>query len=378
MGTIKKEHIKEINIFRAISILAVIMIHATSESIGKINKQSLYYPIYNGLNIFSSFAVPTFIFLSGLVMFYTYYDRALTRETLLRFYKKRLLYIFLPYVTISTLYYAIKLSLNTADLTFAVGLKQYAYQLLTGSTYAHLYFMLLIIQFYLVFPFLLVLAKCKGMSRFMFIIGVILQWGYIFLNSEVIQYMTDIPEILHKRASLFPTYLAYYLLGATIGIYYSQFKKWFLEGQTSLTKTKTYITYLSYALWLASGLYYSYIYYMGRANNNWSHSKVYDLLLFSFTIFSCIVLLHLSYWIIVEGGRMLVGLLTHLGLASFGVYFFHPAILLYYRKAVVAFDLQLKHPFYYGGAFLIALIVSWAMTALLMKFPEWSWIIIGR
>ena len=115
--TMKREHIKEINIFRAIAILAVIMIHATSESINKINKESLYYVFYNGLNVFSSFAVPSFIFLSGLVMFYTYYDRTLTRTELLSFYKKRLLYIVLPYIVISTIYYAVKWSLgNSLDL----------------------------------------------------------------------------------------------------------------------------------------------------------------------------------------------------------------------------------------------------------------------
>lgn len=374
MGTIRKQQIREIYIFRAIAILAVIMIHATSESIGKINKESLYYPLYNGLNVFSSFAVPTFIFVSGLVMFYTYYDRTLTRTELLGFYKKRLLYIVLPYIVISTIYFTMKLTMN-AQISLGVGLKQYAVQLLTGGAYTHLYFVFLIIQFYLLFPLLLILAKRKGVAPYLFLIGVAVQWGYIFLNSEVIQYLDFLPNILHKRASLFPTYLAYYLLGAALGIYYHQFKKWFVVDQASLFSVKSLVTYLFYALWLISGLYYAYIYNMGRVYNVWSHPKVYDLLWFIFSILSSVVLLHLSYWIMARGGRKVVHLLMHLGIASFGVYFFHPLVLLLYRKAVV--DLPLKHPFYYGSAFAIALIVSWLATALLMKFPRWSWILIG-
>lgn len=370
----KKQQIKEIYIFRAIAILAVIMIHATSESIGKINKESLYYPLYNGLNIFSSFAVPTFIFLSGLVMFYTYYDRVLTRTDLLGFYKKRLLFIVIPYIVISTLYFTMKLSMN-AQISLGEGFKQYMVQLLTGGAYAHLYFIFLIIQFYVLFPLLLSLAKVRGIAPYLFLIGVAVQWGYIFLNSEVIQYMDDLPNILHRRASLFPTYLAYYLLGATLGIYYLQFKKWFVVSQSSLFSVKSLVTYLFYALWLASGLYYAYIYYMGRVHNEWSPSKVYDLLLFVFSILSSVVLLHFSYWIMAKGGRKVVHLLMHLGMASFGVYFLHPAVLWFYRRAVA--DLSLKHPFYYGGAFTIALVVSWLATALLMKFPRWSWILIG-
>ena len=177
----------------------------------------------------------------------------------------------------------------------------YVYQLLTGGAYAHLYFVFLIIQFYLLFPLLLLLAKRKGVAPYLFLIGAALQWGYIYLNSEVIQYMDYIPNILHKRASLFPTYLAYYLLGATIGIYYPQLKKWFTTGGSPRFGIKSLLTYATYALWLVTGLYYVYMYYMGRANNVWYPAKMYDLLLFSFTILSCIVLLQLSYWIMTRG-----------------------------------------------------------------------------
>src|SRR5665647_1416684 len=153
-------------------MMAVIMIHVTSEFLTKINKHSWYFAFYNGLNIFSPFAVPAFIFISGLVMFYTYYNKPLTGSELLSFYKKRMLYIIFPYIMISTFYYALKLALGF-KIALLAGVKLYLIQLLTGGAYAHLYFMFIIIQFYMLFPLLLFIAKRKGMAPLLFLIGVI-------------------------------------------------------------------------------------------------------------------------------------------------------------------------------------------------------------
>lgn len=369
-----KKQITEIYIYRAIVMLAVIMIHATGEFITKISKDSWFFAFYNGLNIFSSFAVPTFIFISGLVMFYTYYNKPLTRSELLSFYKKRLLYVILPYIVISTFYYALRMALGF-KIAFLAGVKLYLIELLTGGAYFHLYFMFIIIQFYMLFPLLLFIAKRKGLAPWLFLIGVILQWGYIYLNSEVIVNLHSIPNVLHRRASLFPTYIAYYLFGATIGIYYPKLAHWFEASKSPLLGFKSLVIYLFYGLWLGSGFYYVYIYYLNRTNQETPSNKVFDLYMFIFSILSSLVLLHLSFWIMARWGRRSINLLIHLGVASLGIYFFHPAVLLFYRNDVI--DLHLKHPIYFGGAFVVGLSISWLLTAFLMKFPKWSWTIIG-
>ena len=55
------------------------------------------------------FGTPTFIFLSSLVLFYNYYDRPTTKKLIGGFYKKRLLYIIIPYTLFSVFYFAIAL-----------------------------------------------------------------------------------------------------------------------------------------------------------------------------------------------------------------------------------------------------------------------------
>ena len=369
-----RKQINEIYIFRAIVMLAVVMIHVTSDFLTKINPKSTYFVFYNGLNIFASFAVPTFIFISALVMFYSYFDKPLTRTELLSFYKKRLLFVVLPYIIISTFYYALKIALGL-KIALLAGMKLYLVQLLTGGAYFHLYFMFIIIQFYLLFPLILFIAKRKIVTPWLFLIGVILQFGYIYLNRHYIVNWHSIPNVFHKRASLFPTYIGYYMLGATIGIYLPRIAHWFEASKQSILSLKSIVVFLFYSMWLASGFYYVYIYFMNRTNQDTPPNRVFDLMMFIFSILSSLVILHLSHWIMAKWGRRMVNLLIHLGVASLGIYFFHPAVLLFYRKDIA--HLHLSHPVYYGLAFLLALSIPWLFTTILMKFPKWSWLLAG-
>lgn len=84
----KRAHINELNITRALAILAVLLIHSTSTPVTTLSSDSKLYPFYVFFNIFPKFAVPVFIFLSGFVLFYNYIQKDLTKELIIHFYKK--------------------------------------------------------------------------------------------------------------------------------------------------------------------------------------------------------------------------------------------------------------------------------------------------
>jgi surface polysaccharide O-acyltransferase-like enzyme len=64
-----KDKITEIERARGLSILCVVLIHSTSNSLIEVSTHSLMFPVYLILNRLACFAVPAFIFFSGIVLF---------------------------------------------------------------------------------------------------------------------------------------------------------------------------------------------------------------------------------------------------------------------------------------------------------------------
>lgn len=88
-------------------ILGVIHVHATSVAAGGQAMNSPYYVFINWVNIFFKFGTPCFIFLSSFVLFYNYMNHPAGRQLVSKFYKRRLLYIIIPYLVASCCYYAL-------------------------------------------------------------------------------------------------------------------------------------------------------------------------------------------------------------------------------------------------------------------------------
>ncbi|WP_234414286.1 acyltransferase family protein [Paenibacillus sp. CAA11] len=102
-----KERLPQLDLFRAIAILGVIHVHATSVAAGGQAMNSPYYVFINWVNIFFKFGTPCFIFLSSFVLFYNYMNHPAGRQLVSKFYKRRLLYIIIPYLVASCCYYAL-------------------------------------------------------------------------------------------------------------------------------------------------------------------------------------------------------------------------------------------------------------------------------
>ncbi|ALP38891.1 hypothetical protein ASL14_24840 [Paenibacillus sp. IHB B 3084] len=109
-----KERIPELQLVRAMAILAVIIVHATSYATVQLTDSSLYF-VYNALNVLMKYGTPVFIALSSMVLFYNYKDRPMGRELLIRFYKQRLRYILLPYIMFSLFYFILSLTAGSSE-----------------------------------------------------------------------------------------------------------------------------------------------------------------------------------------------------------------------------------------------------------------------
>ncbi|MFD1031875.1 acyltransferase [Metaplanococcus flavidus] len=150
-----------------------------------------------------------FIMLVGIVFFYNYRKRDMTGSELLKYFRSRVVYILIPYILWSLIYEVDALYFNTREFDIPTIISN----ILTGKSMYHLHFISLIVQFYLLFPiFLLIIQKSALLRKYLWIFGVLAEFGYYLLNLKY----------GFTSGPLFLTILSPFLLGAWIGLHYEK------------------------------------------------------------------------------------------------------------------------------------------------------------
>ncbi|PSL48418.1 surface polysaccharide O-acyltransferase-like enzyme [Salsuginibacillus halophilus] len=366
------QSINEIFVVRALAILAVIMVHSTSNPAAQIDGPSTSLAGYNFLNMFFKFGTPTFILLTSFILFYNYYQRPVDRGLVTRFYKRRLLYILIPYLFFSILYFELNQAvLRHGPETWSGAFYQFVGDLLTGSAHPHLYFVFISVQFYMIFPLFL---KWMQKSRFTVVnalwIGLLIQWAFVFYNNMSLQYQ--------EPASLAIWYAGYYFTGAFIGIYYHKVSDWLRVTKENFQTKRLFLWLGVWGFWLFGAGGHIYIYYLTRAYGMTFDSRIYTMFWNIHTITTAIILLQLSYWIYKHWPRPIVNTLIHLGIVSFGIYLLHPLVLHAYRMTADFNDpTSLVYHAWIAGGFLTALGLTWIIVTFVLKYMKGGWIFFG-
>ena len=178
-----------IQVFRALSIIAVVMIHTTP--LGSF--QVICRPFIN-------FSVATFLFLSG-------YLTKTNNDNWPEFYIKRILRVIVPYI-IWTIIYSLPSILSGNSFLII------ANNLITAKAAATMYYIFVYIQFVLLTPLLGVLAKSKYRH---------LGWIIAPISTLIFNYISIFTKIeLNEYVSLFWSnaclgWFTYYYLGLLLG-----------------------------------------------------------------------------------------------------------------------------------------------------------------
>ncbi len=210
MPTAKRREIDFLNILLC---LIVIFIHICSGTLSAMVKETWEYRVLFSLWRASAFVVQGFIFLSGLKMALKYKERSLKY---LSFLWSRVKTIIIPYIIWVIIYYQFFASRRFIenDLT---GFFRYLY---TGDLVSHFYFVIAIMQFYLLLPLLLYVVKRYSSL-------VILPLSLI-ITVICGQFLPDILNIAFGvefayNDRLFTTYLFYFIFGCYAGLRYDDF-----------------------------------------------------------------------------------------------------------------------------------------------------------
>ncbi|PWV95889.1 surface polysaccharide O-acyltransferase-like enzyme [Paenibacillus cellulosilyticus] len=229
----RKPRISELDTLRGAAFLAVVLQHAIAH----------YFPLpATGLGdgvllgvllIASKFAVPLFVFMTGMSLFYSYDGEV----PYLNFIRKRLKDIALPYLPWALLY---AIEFQHVQLLDSSGWQKLGLMLFTGKASYHLWYVVMVFQLYLIFPPLQRLVKRVRPRSFAATMGVLaLLFGLylILMEQGGAIYRTavawDVPVLgpyfakyLDRNALM---YFFYFAMGAVAAFYVEQWRAWLIR-----------------------------------------------------------------------------------------------------------------------------------------------------
>ncbi|MFZ3171369.1 MAG: acyltransferase [Carboxydocellales bacterium] len=199
------QRLKEITYLRAFAALSIILVHASS---GYVNTG----PLCTLVNQLPRYGTPIFVMMSGFILYHVELIRPSPSYWL--FFKHRFLKVAIPYLIWTVIYstYSMRGYLLNPDSLEAVTIMQtYLFNIVTGRGFVHLYFILVMIQLYALFPFLQ-----KGMERCTYttlttvaLISFLFQ-ALIYLHSLNV---IILPSLGIAYVALFPGWLFFFCLG---------------------------------------------------------------------------------------------------------------------------------------------------------------------
>lgn len=223
----RKAKLEEIEILRGIAFLAVVLQHTIA---GIFYHPGLSPAVLNVATIglgFIRFAVPLFVFITGVVLFYNYDTKVNYRDFLLKRFKQ----VVIPYLVWTVFYYAwVGLLSGVAATSTWEQLLKIIKLSFTGQASYHLWFMVMIIPFYLLFPlFKVLISKNRKWPLNAAVVAVIFAINMILvyaLSKGMIQ--SDNPNlgfITNYLDRNFLFWIFYFMLGGLVGLYYDYWKK---------------------------------------------------------------------------------------------------------------------------------------------------------
>lgn len=368
MAAVKREKIEELDLLRALAAFFVIVIHVTAAPLVLGARGSVYHYAITLVNQLARFSIPAFIFVTGLVLFYNYPNHREIKWS--GYFRKRITYVLVPYIFWSAIYFYLKQFMAHRQLNLPETALQFVGALLRGDSYYHLYFVVLIFQFYLLFPLLLPLWQWARQR-----IGLVtaalfaLYSGYIYLSFYNIKpFDSSIINFIFKyQGKLFLAWFGFFVLGA-----YSALR---------LDQVRQLITRWAYPAMLGAGaLLVGMVgeFYWRTANPRvdvaYAATSLRPLGI-AFTVVAIVAVLAAARKFVL--GRGLVSqITTSLSNHSYGIYLIHPLVLTFLE--IVEYKLGLGYPWWLVAANLtLCFSCSYLAAAILGRFT-WARPLIGR
>lgn len=360
MDHTKSRTIEEINFLRGFGVLAVIAIHTTGY-FTEIKSYNTLVLLNLWTDIFSQFAVPLFIVISGFVLARNYRnDFSLTS-----FYKKRIRSIIPQYLIFSVLYTFFNNWVVMQSNPLNTNLSLILNNILHSNASYHLWFFLIIIQFYILYPILIKIYDfSKLIDKTEFLIAFLL----------IIQLLWMVGIHTHSFSFIklnFMSFLFYFGLGIYTCDHFDHLKKGFNRLTPLFLITSLALTFGS-SFFIVIGLTTGYSYYSIPPYFFMGAELVYPVLRIS----TFLLLFNLAASLV--GKRSILAKVVHrIGDYSFGIYLIHIFFNQYTIRILKNNNIDYNNWVYYPSLFIVTVVFSYLAVRLISYIP-YSYYIVGR
>ncbi len=336
------ERLKEIDILRAGAFIFVVIQHILGGYSRIEGLPASSFTFMKAMYVMAKPAVPIFLFISGVSLFYAY-SRKFNWTS---YYLKRVKFVFIPYIIWS--------AINIYKLGKMEQFNNFITQLAAGNAAYHLWYMGMVIRLFLIFPLILWLAMkvhrlgCR--IRAIIFAGLILLYYVVAVNQGVVtdaaaKFVFGNPNELQIRIisiSILFWYL-YFLLGIGLALNYDYIRSRLLKYRI--------VIFISY------GFLYLYAYFseIGIIRAQRPLSILYMVLSIAFFYLISVML--------IDKKRVYIGM-KFIGDYSFAAYMAH-VIVLNYTANKIMLELNTRNYLFVGVATLIITAVG---TPVIIKF----------
>ncbi|HBW38888.1 acyltransferase [Desulfosporosinus sp. BICA1-9] len=351
--------IEEINYLRGFGVVAVIAIHTTGY-FTEVPQFNTLVILNLWIDIFSQFAVPLFILISGFVLAKKYRDDF----SLLEFYKKRVRSIIPQYILFSVLYTVFNKGAVIQSNSFSSNFKLLFTSILKADASYHLWFFLIIIQFYLLYPILIkVYDFFRRRDKIELLVTLLLIIQTMYMVGIYTPYLTVIKIN-------FIGYIFYFGIGIYISDHYDLLKSRF-SRLTPLLLTLSLALTIAASFFIIIGLTTGYRYNTIPAYFFIGAELIYPI----FRVISFLFLYNLARDLVTKRS-VLAKLVHNIGVYSFGIYLIH----IFFNQSMIKLlknhNIQYDDWIFYPIVLVMTLIFSY-VSVRLISFLPYSYFMIG-
>lgn len=367
-----KERVEEWDVLRGIAFLAIVLQHSIGQFATRKDASLLDAYTLAAIYHFLKFGVPAFVLLTGAALVYNYFGK-LNYPT---FIKKRSIDILIPYFLWTAIYYVYMFPEERIHFHW---FKEVGRQIIAPTLGYHFWFILMIFQFYLLFPLFMkgiTWAKerrdqleTRTLNPLLVLTGLgymLLMWvSYKYIPNHASSYPDFLQYFITNRNTNFLFYSFYFIFGAVIAIELERWRK-IIKGSLSWNVILFIVAYgwAGYELYTGSG-------YRLPINLDWSTTLKPSMFIL---VFSELIALYMIALKVTQKESWVNKLTSWLGKYSFGAYLAHALVLGLLVKVIDAFHkvypaLNQHYVMVTFVAFLIVSVVSTLTCYVISKIP---------